>query len=164
MFLHDHSGIACDLCGGQHRHDFFYFSLDLRCVQVVDNVRPRELPQQPIMSLDVCPSCWEAMSRRIVECYRPVTQGVVCDLTGRHLLGNYEYYDGKVTKAVVKFQGPKANVNTEPNLVELAVSPEAYEELKRRLVETRKAASSWSSTASSHRDQSPPSSSTTRMG
>ena len=164
MQLNDRSGIACDLCGGQYRQDFSYFSMDLRHVQVVDNVRPRELMQQPIISLDICPGCWESLSKRIVECYHPVVQGVVCDLTGRHLLGNYEYYEGKVTRAVVKFQGSRANVTTEPNLVELALSPEAYEELKRRLVEIRKAASTWSSTASFHPGSSPQNPGTTRTG
>ena len=115
--------------------------------------------------MDICPACWEDIATLVRRHYKAVQRGLVCDLTGQLMTGDYEYYNGEVTKATVQAVGGRYSVQPTPKFVELVVSPAAYAQLHDRRFIGAKGAGIWSSdTASSRPGPSGPSPNTTRTG
>ncbi len=110
MQLIDRSGIACDLCGIQHKTDFSYYSFDYRSVQLMNNQR---MPIDMILhnsitsSMDICPKCFEDIKTRVVSNYAKTmgvkrVQQLVCEYTGKKITGTCEYYYCVVSKVDIK--------------------------------------------------------------
>jgi hypothetical protein len=115
MHLSTKDGIACDQCGTSYRHDFLYYSLDCRLVQVDANRRPplEEIHQSTIVSsLDICPACFEKLKDTLVQQYSKIMSPqrrarveVYCELSGLAMAGTYTFYHVNVIKVDVKTTG-----------------------------------------------------------
>jgi hypothetical protein len=115
MQLKERNGIACDHCGTTYRHDFLYYSFDIRYVAVIANRRPSLdmiFQTNIIFSLDICSICFDKISADIVKNYSKILSAqrrtrieTVCEISGAVLLGDYIYYHINVTKATVRTSG-----------------------------------------------------------
>lgn len=154
MQLPTKDGIACDVCGMSCRHDFTYYSYDFRPVEVHGNVRPSldQILIQPVtFSLDVCPACFDKHKKITIANYQKVLSpkrrqvvGVYCDLTGRLLVGSYNYYHLAITKVDVRATQKPAQVRTDERHVELNVTEDMYKQLTENAGKVRQVAGEWS--------------------
>lgn len=72
MQLLDKSGIICDHCGLQFKHDFTYYSMDYRQVLVTNNRVPSldmMLNMRVSLSSDMCTMCYDLLKEVIVRNY-----------------------------------------------------------------------------------------------
>lgn len=128
MQLADKSGIKCDLCGKEYRHDFVYYSLDMKIVQVQNNRHPPgahdlSVLDGPPVTLDACATCMLGMENATKANYKPTSTGVNCDLCGTQLRGSFSYYYCKVTKADVSMTGATATCQSCKALVRDVSTP-----------------------------------------
>lgn len=154
MKLPTHDGIACDLCGLACRHDFTYYSYDFRFVEVFNNRRAdlESIISSPtIFSLDVCSACFDAHKKTTIANYskimspnRRVVIGVMCDLSGKMMVGTYNYYHVSVTKVEVRGAQKAAAIKTDERHLELNVTEEIYKGLTSSAGVVRKVAGEWS--------------------
>lgn len=181
MQLSDKSGIGCDHCGTIHNNDFTYYSFDFRLVSVFDNRRPPldHIYSDPVIfSLDICPACFASISAEVVKNYskimspqRKVRVDTVCEMSGKSMVGTYNYYHVDVTKVVVKTTGqPRicrkckaktfefdkvcacqnntfvcaASVSPTSRFVEINLCEDVYKTLTNIAAKTRQVAGQWS--------------------
>lgn len=154
MRLPTGDGIACDLCGLGCRHDFTYYSYDFKLVEVYNNRRSDldSIISSPIIfSLDVCPTCFDTHKKATIANYakimspqRRVVIGVMCDLSGKLMVGTYNYYYVSVTKVEVRGAQKAATIKTDERHVELNVTEEIYKGLTSSAGVVRKVAGEWS--------------------
>lgn len=145
MMLSDKLGISCDICRTAFRYEFVYYSIDFNRVKVQNNTRPAE-DHKIDLSVDVCEACWVPIAETIVRCYRAVYQGIVCDLSGILMFGNFEYFSGRVDKVLVKTVGKAMSTLVDEKFVEISVSPMVFAAFRDKVAESRKVVSEWSST------------------
>ena len=147
MLLKDNDGIRCDRCGLILRKQFRYFSYDLKAMAVRNNILPPFTYDGKIcFSLDVCEGCHQTICDLVVKMYRPTLalpgrvypKGIVCNVTGQLLQGNYTFYNCIVTGVIVDCQQPTPITSTEPRLLEIWISQAAFEQFKQRAEELRK--------------------------
>lgn len=105
MQLPDKSGVGCDKCGLACRQDFTYYNLDCRRVDVYGQ-RPdyRAVLRLPVIkSFDLCSSCFDALSRLVLENYKSYQQSKrqLCEVSGTDLTGQPTHYHVDVQRANV---------------------------------------------------------------
>ena len=182
MLLSTKDGYACDQCGLTHRHDFTYYSFDFRSVSISQNRKPsldQILHFKVVFSLDVCPACFEKVKTTIIEQYakimspqRRVRIETVCELTGKVLVGTYNYYYVDVTEVEVKITSQPAvctkckqktfddkspctkckgtsfvrpaSTASKPRIVEFSVCEDMYKKLTESAATVRQVAGEWS--------------------
>lgn len=119
MQLSDRSGIACDKCGTSYKEDFSYYSLDFRQVVVGKFLRPslkQVLSYTQCYSVDICGMCFNKLAVNICDNYSSnmntntrlrgkVRQGVLCELSGKTMDGEFTYYHCNVIQVDVKMSG-----------------------------------------------------------
>ena len=98
--LIDHSAVRCDLTGEMLKGDFTYYSATGKKIHVTGNsVSPREIG----IDLDLCEAAFQAL---MTKC-RPhightVFEGAMkCELSGKVLTGEYDYWHLTFDKVVV---------------------------------------------------------------
>lgn len=115
----DRTGIICDQCGMTHKTDFKYYSFEFRKVSAYQNRRPalEQILRLPIeKSLDICTSCFDKIKRVVVANYsKTMTDnvkhrgkhgpGIVCEISGTKLVGDYDYYHCNIIYAVIRMTG-----------------------------------------------------------
>lgn len=147
MLLSTKNGIVCDACGMGVIEKFTYYSFDLQEVIVKNSVVPAlQNVTIPIFSFDICQHCMENIKATIIKCYRPTRitpgrqcpQGIFCDLTGRHLSGDFTCYNACVSIVAVDTNLTPAAKVMDPKYLELWISDTAFEQLKARAIELRK--------------------------
>jgi hypothetical protein len=180
MQLKERDGIACDLCGTTYKTEFTYFSWDFRQVQVNENIRPpveQIFNMHIVFSLDVCTACWERFKPKIIKHYSAVMSstrrmpiGIICELSGKKMVGTFMYYHIAVTKVSVSMKGQAnvcvrcqtkshddkpctkcggkdfirpARIATDKRFVELNASEETFAELRTTAENIRKTAGQW---------------------
>ncbi len=153
MKLSSNDGIMCDLCGLGCRHEFTYYSYDFRDTEVhanrrqsLDSIRTSLI----ISSLDVCSLCFAKHRELIITNYgkivsptRRVLVGVMCDLSGKLMVGTYRFYYIDVTKVDVRGAGKNASVTTDKRHVEIKASEDMYKQLIEKTGTVRKEAGKW---------------------
>lgn len=183
MQLIDRSGIACDLCGIQHKTDFAYYSFDYRSAQIMNGQRmPIDviLHNTIISSMDICPKCFEDIKSKVILNYSKTmgnkrvqrVQPLVCEYTGKKIIGTCEYYYCVVSKVDIKisnqpnmctkcknktFDSDKlctkcgnkdfvraASQNVDKRFVDIVFSEEAYKDLRSTMERTIATAGQWS--------------------
>ncbi len=154
MQLGTKDGIMCDVCGLGCRHDFTYYSYDFRPVEVHNNTRPPldSILQFPVVfSLDVCTACFDKHKKSVIANFakiqspkRRVVVGVMCDLSGKLLVGTYNFYHVSVTKADVRAAQKAATVITDARHVEMNITDDMYRQLTANAGTVRKVAGEWS--------------------
>lgn len=119
MQLSSKDGLSCDQCGTTYRTDFMYYSFDFRLLSVINNRHPsldNIFRSQVTFSLDICTACFEKIKDSIIKNYANTmtndvrkrgrnSPAIVCELTGKKLLGTYNYYHCNVIKVDVKMSG-----------------------------------------------------------
>jgi len=150
MLLDDKQGIACDYCGTQHRKEFSYYSVEVRQGRSQGG---RTLPldiirRAPVQfEFDLCEDCEHSVAHTAVTNYRAVPVGVVCDLTGVWLNGDFVYYYVDITGVSVKVtRSGNAEVTTRPRHLELTISAAAYADVSHKVRERRKVDTGWRTT------------------
>lgn len=185
MQISDKTGIACDQCGTTYRTDFLYYSFDFRLLSVANNRRPSIdgiFRSQVTFSLDICTACFDEIKKKIIKHYestmisdvRKRGKGIpkfICELTGKQLLGTYNYYHCNVVKVDVKMSGQPnvcvgcqtqtitddqactkcggldfvrlAITNSDDRHVEINISEETFQELVNKAETIRKVAGEW---------------------
>lgn len=115
----DKAGIICDQCGLISKFDFQYYSFEFRKVSVYQNRRPAlgQIFRLPIAkSLDVCTNCFDSLKRTIVRNYaKTMTDsvknrgkqppGIICEISGDKLLGDFDYYHCNIISATIRMSG-----------------------------------------------------------
>lgn len=100
----------CDKCWTSYKNDFTYYSANMFIDQIVDNRVPKLGKGEPTFSFDLCEQCDQDIRRSVVTNYHPTRRspdgsfhnGLYCELTGKHLKGNYTLGYCVVDKVVVK--------------------------------------------------------------
>lgn len=111
MQLSNRSGIACDQCGLVCQTDFEYYSADFKLINVFNNRMPSlasMLNAKTTHSLDLCPSCYNVLKKKIVENYASIMnkpKTVICELTGAALSGTFDCYYGIIAEVSVRMSG-----------------------------------------------------------
>lgn len=154
MQLETRDGIMCDVCGLGCRHDFTYYSYDFRYVEVLGNVRPplEAIVSTPVIfSIDVCPVCFDKHKKLIIvnfakiqSAQRRTVVGVLCDLTGKLMVGTYNFYHVAVTKVDVRATQKPPTVKTDVRHVEMNITEDMYKQLTTNAGTVRKVAGEWS--------------------
>jgi hypothetical protein len=130
MKLQTNDGISCDICCSHHKKVFKYYSCDFYYVELVEK-RPtptNQILNNPMVaSLDVCAGCFEDFKKKTINNNK--SPGFKCDLSGKNLKNDKEYYGCFVTEVTVDMD--KQLLQTTPRFLDLLVSSEAYHELKR---------------------------------
>lgn len=104
--------ISCDFCGIVFSDDFTYYSCDAREINVyagnrqsIDNC----LLEAIVRSNEICPSCYANLGKKIISInskeikpVRTLRNYDLCELTGQHLKGDYQYYYVVIDKVEVK--------------------------------------------------------------
>lgn len=185
MQLKSKDGVACDHCGTTYRTDFQYYSFDFRLLTVTNNRRPSLsdiFRSQITFSLDICTACFDTIKNKVIKHYEnSMTSNikhrgkhanhVFCELTGKKLIGTFNYYHCNVIDVNIKMSGqPNICVNcqtqtTDENkpckkcegldfvrlaitrsndrYVEINVCEEAFQELVHKAETIRKIAGEW---------------------
>ena len=111
MQLKTLDGIACDNCGETFRHDFIYFSYDIKPVTIVTNNRPpldHMLNFETLKSLDICCNCHNINATTILK--NQSAKSNRCELSGTHIINTLYYC--VVAKVYVNLSsGNTMNVN-----------------------------------------------------
>lgn len=154
MQLPSRDGIACDVCGLGCRHDFTYYSYDFRSVEVHGNSKPSLqdiFSFQVVFSLDVCPTCFDKHRKLLIANYNKIISpkrravvGTLCDLSGKLLVGTYNFYHIAVTKVDVRAVQKPVRMVTDERHVEMNVSEDMYKQLTVNAGVVRKVAGEWS--------------------
>lgn len=119
MQLSDRTGIACDKCGTTYKKDFRYYSYDFRQVTVGQFIRPslkQIFDYNQYHSLDICEMCFNKMMTGICNTYSAnmntnvkmrgkVRQGILCEMSGKMMTGDFTYYHCNVIQVEVKMTG-----------------------------------------------------------
>lgn len=128
MQLSTRDGIACDHCGTTYKSDFTYYSFDFRLIAVVENRRlslDQIYASQIVFSLDICTACFDIISKTVVQNYGQnmnlnvkhrgkQSPSILCEMTGQHYQGTYNYYHCNVIEVKVHMSGqPNICVNCE---------------------------------------------------
>ncbi len=183
MQLPNKSGICCDSCGVTYQSDFMYYSFDFHYISVHDNRRPQLnniMNFSVVSSFDICTACFEVIKKTIISNYANTMsskrgvgppQFVVCEITGRKLVGTYDYYYCVVAKINVKMSGQPnicvkcktktfdnskqclkcsgnefirlASMNVDKRFVEFSLCEDAYREFITKAENVRKSAGQW---------------------
>lgn len=180
MQLESRDGIRCDNCGMESKQDFDYYSCDFRKVPVYNSsyIARSTVMRLPVAkSLDVCPMCWDRWAKAIVTNNRNISgKGVLCDLTGEVLHGDFVYYFCRVSSVSVRMKNQpyqcsecglacpkreqacpkckskslvcKAAVTADEDYLELNVCSRTYDELVNTAKSVASKSGGWSSDAS----------------
>jgi hypothetical protein len=119
MQLSDRTGIACDNCATTYKDDFRYYSFDFREVTVGKFIRPslkQILSYTQYYSLDICEMCFNKMMAGICDVYTSnmnpnvklrgkARQGILCEVSGKMMTGEFTYYHCNVIKVEVQMTG-----------------------------------------------------------
>lgn len=127
MQLQDRSGIQCDLCASVHQQQFKYYSIDItECDYRQTSVHKSK---NIILSYDACPLCYDKYCALVIKNYKPVSSGIVCDLTGKRLTGTFKSYYATIHKATVNIPA----VTVDKKHLELSICAEAFEDIKSKI-------------------------------
>lgn len=183
MQLPDRSGICCDFCGMTYKLDFTYYSFDFRIVSVYNNQRPSidSIHRLNVLSsADVCTNCFDNIKKEVIKNYSKtmspkrrdrVSPIVTCEITGKPLMGTYDYYYCTVSKVDIKLSGQPsvcvkcktktfnknnkcskcsgtefvtmASSNVDNRFVEINISQEAFKDMVLKTERVRASASQW---------------------
>tara|TARA_R110000751_G_scaffold72476_3_gene146984 strand:- start:221 stop:790 length:570 start_codon:yes stop_codon:yes gene_type:complete len=119
MQLSDRTGIACDRCATTYKNDFRYYSFDFREVTVGKFMRPslkQILSYTQHHSLDICEMCFNKVIVNICDVCTSnmnentklrgkVRQGILCEMSGKMLNGEFTYFHCNVVEVDVKMTG-----------------------------------------------------------
>lgn len=108
----NNNSLGCDGCGMVMNDHFTYYSVDARQVNVFNNNRQSIdscLLEEITKSNELCPSCYEQLAKKVVAVNakeikpnRMARNYDLCELTGTHLKGTYQYYYIVIDKVDVK--------------------------------------------------------------
>jgi len=144
MQLQSRNGISCDYCSTQYQKDFEYYSVDIRDAHTTQNrlaTLDSILRSKVAFSFDLCTSCYDKLSQDVVKYYKPVPIGLVCNLTGTFLQGDFSYCYVDITKVIVKVPlSGKADITTSPRELEFTISETAGAEIVNKVLNCRQKA------------------------
>ena len=132
MKTSDNKGIICDKCGMSIIDEFTYYSFDVRIVRIFNNSK-REIDDiltEPInYSKDICEGCGQSIFDTVIKINAKETKATrqrrnydFCEITGRHLTGNYIY--NYITVDKVSVVVAKRIVKADKRFIEFRCVPE----------------------------------------
>ena len=148
MQLQSKNGISCDYCSTQYSKDFEYYSIDMRDMHTTQSrlaTLDTTLRSKVTFSFDLCTSCYNKLSQDVVKYYKPIPVGLICNLTGIHLQGDFSYSYVDITKVTVKVPpSGKADITVFPRELEFTISETAATEMVNKVLNCRqKAIQQW---------------------
>ena len=128
----DKTGIQCDRCGSIYHNQFIYFSADFYKINTLNG--RQTIQEHPQLSADFCESCMAEIGRIVVKHYKPIKNGIQCELCGIVQSGTFESYHGKITKAnVVLITGSPPSVIIDKDYLEISVCQTDLEAITNRM-------------------------------
>lgn len=148
MQLPTRDGIMCDQCGLGCRHDFIYYSYDIRIADMVANKKPpleQIINSQIVSSVDICPACFDRhKSVVILANQRAIRNAIICELSGQFLSDQPIFYYAVVAKVTVRMSSGKQATTVDDRYLEFSISESVYRELVKNAGKVRKVAGEWS--------------------
>lgn len=125
----DNSGIKCDLCGAEYKHQFTYYSYDFYDYRVgpkPDSIQ-NTLSGKVILSIDVCEKCHKIHCDLIIKNNTVIKKLIKCDLSGVILTPNLIHKYCIVDEAIVNLTNK--NISIDKRVLDIVISDTTYKSM-----------------------------------